>query len=66
MTKVLIVLQGCTGWSSTLLFANNKNKFFHDVAKVEGSKKLNASEYDEEMPHSQMTDQPMVQRGRDT
>ena len=30
--KVLIRLDGCTGWSASLLFTYDTNRFFHDVA----------------------------------
>ena len=34
ITKALIRLRGCAGWSGPLLFAYGKNRFFQDVAHI--------------------------------
>ena len=38
ITKLLISLRGCTGWSAPLLFAYGKNRFSHDVAQFMNEK----------------------------
>ena len=34
ITKALIRLRGCAGWSVSLLFAYGKNRFSHDIAQL--------------------------------
>ena len=34
ITKALISLHGCTGWSAPLLFANPEDRFSHVVAHI--------------------------------
>ena len=36
VTKALNSLCGCAGWSASLLFANGKNRFSHDVTHLPG------------------------------